>query len=71
MSKYTVRAVGHPTVFTYADRVDAGIHARILESVGYTVIMRETLATVSYSDRAIAMCEDDMSDHETYRSSAR
>jgi hypothetical protein len=65
MSKYTVRAVGHPTVFTYADRVDAGIHARILESVGYTIIIRDA------SDRAIAMCEDDMSDHETYRSSAR
>jgi hypothetical protein len=68
---YTIKAVGHPTVFTYADRVDAGIHARILESVGYTVIVRETLTPVNYSDRAIAMCEDDMSDHETYRSSAR
>jgi len=62
---YTIKAVGHPTVFTYADRVDAGIHARILESVGYTIIIRDA------SDRAIAMCEDDMSDHETYRSSAR
>jgi hypothetical protein len=51
MSKYTVRAVGHPTVFTYADRVDAGIHARILESVGYTIIIRDA------SDRAIAMSD--------------
>jgi microcystin degradation protein MlrC len=40
---FTVQAVGHPTVFTYTDRVDAGIHANILEGVGYTVIIREAV----------------------------
>jgi hypothetical protein len=44
MTTHTVTAVGHPTVFTYTDRVDAGIHARILESVGYTVIVRSVVA---------------------------
>ena len=68
----TVRAVGHPTVFTYSDQVDAGIHARILESVGYTVIVRShpttcpTAARPCYSDRAVSLIESDMRDHETF-----
>lgn len=67
MTTHTVHAIGHQTVFTYADPIDAGIHARILESVGYTVVVRSSLATVTASDRAVTLCEDDMSDHETYR----
>ena len=69
----TVRAVGHPTVFTYNDQVGAGIHARILESVGYTVIIRSLPTTcptaarpLCYSDRAIGLLEDDMRDHESF-----
>ena len=42
INTFTVHAVGHTTVFTYTDRVDAGIHAQILESVGYTVVVRES-----------------------------
>ena len=43
---YQVRSVGHPTVFTYDNRIDAGIHARILESVGYVVFISSAMDIV-------------------------
>jgi hypothetical protein len=56
------------------DVVDYDLFAEDLpEVIGRALAMfvSSRLATVTASDRAIALCEEDMSDQETYRSSAR